>query len=41
MNATENESNEHAPKRKKQKQRACDQHKYDGSDLEGGEGIPA
>lgn len=41
MNATENESNEHAPKRKKQKHRAYDQHKYDGSDPNGEEGIPA
>ena len=41
MNATEKDSNEHAPKRKKQKQRAYDQHKYEGSDTEGGEAIPA
>ena len=41
MNATEKDSNGHAPKRKKQKHRAYDPHKYDGSDQDAGEEIPA
>jgi hypothetical protein len=41
MNATENDSNEHAPKRNKQKHRAYDPHKYDGIGPAWDEGIPA
>ena len=43
MNATEKDSNGRAPKRKKQKhyQKEYDPHKYDGSDPNAGEEMPA